>query len=30
VAAKERYPVRRVDLLHDLKVHLQKLDQQHP
>jgi predicted DNA-binding transcriptional regulator YafY len=30
VLAKERYPVRRVDLLRDLKVHLQKLDQQHP
>ena len=30
VVAKERYPVRRVDLLRDLKVHLQKLDQQHP
>jgi predicted DNA-binding transcriptional regulator YafY len=30
VVAKERYPVRRVDLLRDLKVHPQKLDQQHP
>jgi hypothetical protein len=30
VVAKERYPVRRVDLLRDLKVHLQRLDQQHP
>jgi predicted DNA-binding transcriptional regulator YafY len=30
VLAKERYPVRRVDLLRDLKVHLQNLNQQHP
>jgi hypothetical protein len=30
VVAKERYPVRRFDLLRDLKVHLQRLDQQHP
>ncbi|MEA2768393.1 MAG: hypothetical protein QOD93_1355 [Acetobacteraceae bacterium] len=29
VVAKECYAVRRVDLLRDLKVHLQKLDQQH-
>jgi hypothetical protein len=28
--AKGRYSVRRVDLLRDLKVHLQKLSQQHP
>ena len=28
--AKERYSGRRVDLLRELKVHLQKLDQRHP
>jgi predicted DNA-binding transcriptional regulator YafY len=30
VVAKERYSGRRVDLLRELKVHLQKLDQRHP
>ena len=30
MVAKERYPVHRVDLLRDLKVHLQKLDSNTP
>jgi predicted DNA-binding transcriptional regulator YafY len=30
MVAKECYAVRRADLLRDLKMHLQRLDQQHP